>query len=83
MAWQAEDMQELPQAERTRCIEMIRALLVFNICGDKLYLPYEGGDTRAEAGQPHGVRSSTFGGFTSQNMLAFLSNAASRAFFRQ
>ena len=82
MAWLAEDMHGLPQIERTRCIEMVRALLVYNICGDKLFLPYEGGDARAAAGEPHGVRSGHFGGFAAQSLLAFLTNAASRRYFR-
>ena len=83
MAWLAEDMHGLPQIERTRCIEMVRALVVYNICGDKLYLPFEGGETRATAGEPQGVRSAHFGGIASQSLLAFLTNAASRCFFRQ
>ena len=82
LGWLAEDMEGIPQEERTRCIEMVRALVVYNICGDKLYLPYEGGDARQKAGQPHGVRASNFGGFASQTLLAFLSNAASRRHFR-
>jgi len=79
MAWLAEDMHGLEQSERTRRIELVRALLVYNICGDDLYLPYGG----SKPGERRGVRSATFGGFASQNMLAFLSNAAARASFRK
>jgi hypothetical protein len=82
MGWLAEDMAELPQEERTRGIELIRALLVYNIIGDRLYLPHEGGEVRAQAGQPHGVRAASFGGFASETLLAFLNNAAARKHFR-
>ena len=37
----------------------------------------------SKPGERRGVRSATFGGFASQNMLAFLSNAAARASFRK
>ncbi len=40
MAWLAEDMPGMEQSERTRRIELVRALMVYNICGDDLYQPH-------------------------------------------
>ena len=82
MAWLAEDMHGLPQVERTRRIELIRSLLVYNICGDRLFLPFEGGNKRATTGQATGVRAGHFEGLAAANLLAFLANADARRWFR-
>lgn len=83
MAWLAEDMDGFTQEYRTFCIEAVRALLVYNILGDQLYLPFGGGMTKEEKGEPMGVRAGFFGGFAATNMLAFLANGAARGWFRE
>lgn len=74
MAWQAYDMPGLTAAERTRRIELIQAMLVYNILGESLYLPGGGGG---------GVRSKKFGGLAAQNLLAMVANADARDKFRE
>ena len=78
MAWLAEDMPGLPQVERTRRIEMVRSLLIYNICGDRLCMPFEGGKKREVRGEATGVRAGHFGGMAVANLLAFRANAVAR-----
>ena len=40
MCFLAEDMDGWTQEYRTFCIELVRALLAYNILGDQLYLPF-------------------------------------------
>ena len=78
MGFLAEDMDGWTQEYRTFCIELVRALLAYNILGDQLYLPYGSAE-----GEPLGVRASHFGGFAAPNILAFLANASARRYFRE
>ena len=78
MCFLAEDMDGWTQEYRTFCIELVRALLAYNILGDQLYLPYGSAE-----GEPLGVRASHFGGFAAPNILAFLANASARRYFRE
>jgi len=78
MGYLAEDMDGWTTEYRTYCIELVRSLLVFNILGDQLYLPYGSAE-----GEPLGVRADHFGGFAAQNILAFASNAVARRWFRE
>ena len=83
MAWLAEDMDGWSREFRTFCIELVRSMLVFNIIGDQMYLPFGGGEAKEQKDEPKGVRAGHFGGFASQNMLAFISNSAARNWFRE
>ena len=78
MAWLDEDMPGLPQVERARRVEMVRSLLIFNICGDRLCMPFEGGKKREVRGEATGVRAGHFGGMAVANLLAFRANAVAR-----
>ena len=78
MAWLDEDMPGLPQVERARRVEMVRSLLIYNICGDRLYMPFEGGEKRETRCEATGVRAGHFGGMAAANLLAFLANADAR-----
>ena len=75
MGFAACDMPGLTALERTRRIELIRAMLGYNVIGSALYLPGGGGE---------GVRSVSFGGGTlaAPNLLAFIANADARAAIR-
>lgn len=75
MGFAACDMPGLTAVERTRRLELIRAMLGYNVIGSALYLPGGGGE---------GVRSVNFGGGTlaAPNLLAFLANGDARAAIR-
>ena len=77
MAYMAYMVPGLSKAERTRRIELIQALLVYNLYGDRMYLPFGtvGGDAR-------GIRAEKMGGIPATNLLAFLANGDARANFR-
>ena len=78
MAWLAYDLPGLSRTHRTYYIELVQQLLVFNIIGDRMYLP--GG---TEDGKAMGVRASHFGGLKAPNLLALVANADVRAWFRK
>ena len=74
MAWLAENMPGLPQVERTRRVEMVRSLLIYNICG--CTCPSRAASEKREVrGEATGVRAGHFGGMAAANLLAFLANA--------
>ena len=77
MAYMAYTMPGLDKAERTRRIELIQALLVYNLYGDRMYLPFGSVGKAAR-----GVRAEKIGGMAATNLLAFLANADARARFR-
>lgn len=56
MAWLAYDLHGLSREHRTYFIELIQQLLVFNVIGDRMFLP---GGTKG--GEAMGVRASHFG----------------------
>ena len=68
--------RHLTVAERSRRIELIERLLVYNLIGDAIYLPYDKHDTGYK-----GASSKQFGIFSGQNLLAFLSNGDARQQF--
>ena len=75
LAWLAYDMPGLgDQRTRTFYIEVVQQLLVYNIVGDRLYMPGGGGS---------GVRSAKFGGMPAATQLALISNADIRAWARK
>ena len=82
MGYLACDMPGLNDATRTMWMEMLNSLLVYNIAGDQLYMPFGGGDKREEKGRYLGVREGKIGGSPAQNLLAFVSNAGARAHLR-
>ena len=75
MGFAACDMPGLTALERTRRIELIRAMLGYKVIGPALFLPGGGGE---------GVRSVNFAGGTlaAPNLLAFIANADARAAIR-
>eukprot|EP00908_Phaeocystis_cordata_P012087 Transcript_23055.p2 GENE.Transcript_23055~~Transcript_23055.p2 ORF type:complete len:199 (+),score=86.26 Transcript_23055:2533-3129(+) len=64
-------------------MEMLNALLVYNIAGDQLFMPFGGGEKREQKGFYRGVREGKIGGLPAQNLLAFVSNANARAHLRE
>ena len=57
MGFLAFDMPGLDQETRTAYIEMINALLVYNIAGDQMFMPFFGGEKRKQKpGTYRGVR---------------------------
>ena len=77
MAYMAYVMPGLNKLERTRRIELIQALLVYNLYGDRMYLPFG-----TVSGDARGIRAEKMGGIPATNLLAFLANADARARFR-
>ena len=73
MGFAACDMPHLTAIERTRRLELIRAMLGYNVIGEALYIPGVG---------EQGVRSTSFQGLAAPNLLAFLANADARAALR-
>ena len=81
MAWLAWDMKHLTDLERTRRIELVEALLVYNLGGEQLFMPFKEESTKQ--GTLRGVLSLHMGLWSMQNMLALLQNAAARRQFRE
>lgn len=81
MAWLAWDMKHLTDLERTRRIELVEALLVYNLGGEQLFMPFKEESTKH--GTLRGVLSLHMGLWSMQNMLALLQNAAARRQFRE
>ena len=82
LAWTAWDMKGLTALERTRRIELLEALLIYNLGGDQLYLPFysEGRNTKGcgDNYKLNGILSQHLGVFSMQNFLALLQNNAVR-----
>jgi hypothetical protein len=76
LAWTAWDMRDLNSGERTRRIELVLQLLLYNLAGEQIYLPFKAAD-----GLP-GVQSQYVNVFTAQSILAMLHNADARRQFR-
>ena len=81
MALIAEDMPGLTAEMRTFYIELVRSIVIYNMMGDALYMPFEQ-QTKPKAGAPHlkGIRAGHHQDYPTQNLLAFISNAAARRF---
>ena len=84
MGW---DMPHLTDAERSYRIELCEAVLMYSVGGEQMYLPFMDESTKgkqkgAEPGLV-GILAGKIGGFTSQNLLAFLANGAARRQFRE
>ena len=74
MGFAASEMPGLTPAERSRRLELIRAMLGYHAIGEALFLPGGGGG---------GVRSTSFQELAAPNLLAFLANADARAAVRE
>ena len=75
LAWLAYDMPKLgDQRTRTFYIEVVQQLLMYNIVGDRAYMP---------GGEGRGVRSAKLGGMPAGTQLALISNADIRAWARE
>ena len=83
MGFLACDMPGLDQNTRTVYMELLNTLLVYNIAGDQLFMPFLGGEKRKEKSKYRGVREGKMQGFPSTNLLAFVANADARAKLRQ
>ena len=83
MGFLACDMPGLDQNTRTVYMELLSTLLVYNIAGDQLFMPFLGGEKRKEKSKYRGVREGKMQGFPSTNLLAFVANADARAKLRQ
>ena len=73
----AYDMPGLTQPERTRILEQLHMLFIYNLVGDQLYLPFGGGKDQAK-----GVRARDFRGLAASNILGYASNVGVRAWLR-
>jgi len=74
----AYDMDGLTQHQRTHILEKLHMLLIYNIVGDQIFLPFG-----AKKGQAKGVRATHFAGFAAGNCLAFAANVGVRAWLRR
>ena len=61
---------------------MLNTLLVYNLAGDQLFMPFGGGEKREQKGYYRGVREGKIGGLPAQNLLAMLANANARGHLR-
>ena len=83
-AWMAWDRPHLSMHERVRVIESWEALLSFNLGGEQLYLPFLNETAQGASPGLKGILAKDMGSFcSSQNLLAFLSNAAVHRQFRE
>jgi len=84
MGFLAYDMPGLDQETRTVYIELINALLVYNIAGDQMFMPFFGGEKRKQTpGTYRGVREAKMQNMPSTNLLAMIANANVRAELRK
>jgi hypothetical protein len=83
MGWAACDMSHLTDIERTRRLELVQALLAFNLGGEQIFLPFYDETNSGKAPGLKGILAGTMGPFTTQRLLALLSNASVRRQFRE
>jgi hypothetical protein len=76
LAWTGWDMPGLDSVERTRRIELLMLLLMYNVGGEALFLPFVGGD------HLRGVFTSHCNVFSVGSILAQIMNAEARRHFR-
>ena len=79
LAW---DMRDLSQVERTRRIEQLEALLIYNLVGDAMFLPF-GGSDGTEDDRLRGILSAKHGAMNATGLLALLANGNARRQFRE
>jgi hypothetical protein len=83
MGWAACDMSHLTDIERTRRLELVQALLAFNLGGEQIFLPFYDETNSGKAPGLKGILAGTMGPFTTQRLLALLANASVRRQFRE
>ena len=71
-------MRHLDATERTRRISLVERLLVYNLIGEAIYLPFG-----SEKDGVTGVRAGKFGIFSAQNLLALIANGDARDQFER
>ena len=70
-------MRGLTEAERTFRLELAEALLVYNLGGEQIFLPFQKEDGAS------GILANHMAGFSTQRLLALLTNSAVRRHIRE